>query len=315
MDVNFANFLHHKLMRDYPGIYRERHLIRGVREFTSSTKIQFSNSNRNAVYLQLSDDDEYSQGCIELQWSEIQACFDSHVSRIVEAVVSQVTTPAGRSKVVFCSGGFGGNDYLRAKLAEALPGVQILQPGDKSAGSKAVSLGAVRYAMHRSVRSRTSPAWYGVKAFRLFSSADQAIAGMASHKRLGKSGRSIVDNTFSLVLGKGEDVDDGEWRNAPFSLELLDDLQQADVRMGTIRLYESNREDRPHFIDSIGVNFLCKVDVYIPPHCTGRVIPSTDGQGYRAYDIVVWLSLGRADMKTRVTIDGVEAGGAIVSWS
>ena len=126
MDVNFANFLHHKLMRDYPGIYRERHLIRGVREFTSSTKIQFSNSNRNAVYLQLSDDDEYSQGCIELQWSvrcvqktdrrsEIQACFDSHVSRIVEAVVSQVTTPAGRSKVVFCSGGFGGNDYLRAK--------------------------------------------------------------------------------------------------------------------------------------------------------------------------------------------------------
>ena len=97
-----------------------------------------------------------------------------------------------------------------------------------------------------------APAWYGVKAFRLFSSADQAIAGMASHKRLGKSGRTIVDNTFSLVLGKGEDVDDGEWRNAPFSLELLDDLQQADVRMGTIRLYESNREDRPHFIDSIG---------------------------------------------------------------
>jgi hypothetical protein len=40
-----------------------------MKEFTASTKIQFSHQNRQPTYfLQLSDDSEFNQGCIELQW-------------------------------------------------------------------------------------------------------------------------------------------------------------------------------------------------------------------------------------------------------
>ncbi len=68
VDRSFEEFLHAKLSRDYPEIYQERHLVRGMKDLTTSTKLQFSNSDRQSNYLQLSDDEELCQGCVELRW-------------------------------------------------------------------------------------------------------------------------------------------------------------------------------------------------------------------------------------------------------
>ena len=39
-----------------------------MKDLTTSTKLQFSNSDRKSNYLQLSDDEELCQGCVELRW-------------------------------------------------------------------------------------------------------------------------------------------------------------------------------------------------------------------------------------------------------
>ena len=44
--------------------------------------------------------------------AEIESCFKPHIDEIVEVAKAQVNSLAGRSKVLFCSGGFGCNDYL-----------------------------------------------------------------------------------------------------------------------------------------------------------------------------------------------------------
>lgn len=46
---------------------------------------------------------------------EIEQCFKPHVDRIVAATKEQIETAEGRSKVIFCCGGFGSNAYLRQK--------------------------------------------------------------------------------------------------------------------------------------------------------------------------------------------------------
>ena len=79
-----------------------------------------------------------------------------------------------------------------------------------------------------------------------------------------------------------------------------------------------------------GVKFMCQIDVYIPPQSLGRVVVSTSGERYRACalmlafclqrrplltsctnldNITVLLSLGRADVRSRVIIDGVVCSG------
>ncbi|RSH82154.1 hypothetical protein EHS25_006087 [Saitozyma podzolica] len=312
VDRSFEEFLHKKLSQEYPGVYQERHLTRGMKEFTTSTKLQFSYVNRQSSFLQLSEGDEFEQGCIELQWEEIEQCFKPHVDAIVDVAKRQVNTNAGRSKVVFCSGGFGSNDYLLDRLKAELPGIEVLQPGDKSAGSKAVSLGATRYGIFRSVQSRTSPAWYGVKAFRTLSTEDRRLAGAVAHTAIGKTGKQILDDTFSVVLPFGDSVGDDEWRSSKFSIEISDTA--TNTKQGKLLIYQSPRFDKPIFVDDAGVEFMCQVDVYIPPHSQGRVVVSTTGERYRAYGITVLLSLGRADLRSRVIIDGVEAGGATITW-
>jgi len=69
VDQTFEDFLHAKLVSEYPDTYNERHLIRGVKGFVISTKLQYSHDKRQSIYLELSDnEDEYNQGFIELQW-------------------------------------------------------------------------------------------------------------------------------------------------------------------------------------------------------------------------------------------------------
>ena len=46
---------------------------------------------------------------------EIEQCFKPHVDKIIQVARTQVETKVGLSKVVFCSGGFGSNDYLRER--------------------------------------------------------------------------------------------------------------------------------------------------------------------------------------------------------
>ena len=68
VDRSFEDFLHDKLSREFPDVYQERHLVRGMKEFTTSTKLQFSDEIRESTFLQLSDGEEFIQGCVELHW-------------------------------------------------------------------------------------------------------------------------------------------------------------------------------------------------------------------------------------------------------
>lgn len=56
-----------------------------------------------------------------LDREEIEQCFKPHGDSIVDIAKSQVNTNAGRSKVVFCSGGFGSNDYLLDRREKSAP--------------------------------------------------------------------------------------------------------------------------------------------------------------------------------------------------
>ncbi|ORX37832.1 hypothetical protein BD324DRAFT_680710 [Kockovaella imperatae] len=312
VDASFELFLRDKLCREYPAIYQERHVARGVKEFASSIKIQFGSRGHSSTFLTLSDEDEYDQGCIELHWHEIEQCFKPQVDKIVSAVRGQVTSHLGQSKVIFCSGGFGSNDYLRDRLASEFPGIQVLQPGDKSAGSKAVCLGATRYGIFRSVKSRTCSSWYGVQTFRDYKSSDQNLDGALAHTGVGKRGQKILNRVFSPMLSPGESIEDDEWRSAPFTMHLADNASA--VRKGYLVFFQSDRFAKPTFTDEIGSTQLCRVDVFIPPHVAGKPIIAANGDRFRSYDIIVWLSLGRADLRTRVSVDNVESGGGTVSW-
>jgi hypothetical protein len=66
--VSFAEFLHEYLSTRYPDTYRPHHLVRGVKEFTSTVKLQFSNNQRDDFYLLVGTDEEFEQGCIRLTW-------------------------------------------------------------------------------------------------------------------------------------------------------------------------------------------------------------------------------------------------------
>ncbi|GFZ48315.1 hypothetical protein JCM24511_06063 [Saitozyma sp. JCM 24511] len=277
VDRSFEEFLQNKLSREYPATYQERHLLRGMREFTASTKIQFSHQNRQSTFLQLSDDDEFNQGCIELQWHEIEQCFKPHVDAIIEVAKAQVNTIVGRCKVVFCSGGFGSNDYLRER----------------------------------------SPAWYGVKAFRTLSAEDRRLPGAVEHTAIGKTGKQILDDTFSVVLPFGDSVGDDEWKSSKFSIEISDTA--TNTKQGKLMIYQSPRYDKPIFVDDA-----VKVVWWSRPQEKGTepeskpLQPLLGGDAHNirhSDDITVLLSLGRADLRSRVIIDGVEAGGATITWA
>lgn len=45
-----------------------------------------------------------------------------------------------------------------------------------------------------------APAWYGVKAFRTLTTEDRRLAGAVAHTAIGKTGKQILDDTFSVVL-------------------------------------------------------------------------------------------------------------------
>ena len=68
MDGSFEQFLRRKMSTEHPDTFTERHMARATKEFQSTVKIQFSDKDRQVTYLQLSDGDEFNQGCIELQW-------------------------------------------------------------------------------------------------------------------------------------------------------------------------------------------------------------------------------------------------------
>lgn len=46
----------------------------------------------------------------------------------------------------------------------------------------------------------TAPAWYGVKAFRVLTAADRALPRAAEHIAIGKTGKDILDDTFTVLL-------------------------------------------------------------------------------------------------------------------
>lgn len=45
-----------------------------------------------------------------------------------------------------------------------------------------------------------APAWYGVKAFRILTAADRALPRVAEHIATGKTGKQILDDTFTVIL-------------------------------------------------------------------------------------------------------------------
>jgi len=67
VDKSFEAMLRDKLQKDHGG-YQERHILKGLEQFVTSIKIQFSNSDRQSTFLQVSDTDEFDHGCIEVQW-------------------------------------------------------------------------------------------------------------------------------------------------------------------------------------------------------------------------------------------------------
>ena len=98
----------------------------------------------------------------------------------------------------------------------------------------------------------TAPSWYGVKTFRLCSSKDELIAGYIFHRRMGRTGQMILDDTFSVVLGKGDSVGNGKWRKASFTMQLVDNLMSTGIRSGRVQIYKCTRDAKPDFIDNIG---------------------------------------------------------------
>ncbi len=67
VDSSFRDMLSAKFARDYPEA-KPHHLSKGVTEFSTSSKLQFSDTDRQARFLLLGNDTEFDQGCIELSW-------------------------------------------------------------------------------------------------------------------------------------------------------------------------------------------------------------------------------------------------------
>ena len=57
-----------KLAREYADYYLKRHLLRGVQSFASTVKLQFSDTDRQSYFIQVSDGDDFNNGCIEFSW-------------------------------------------------------------------------------------------------------------------------------------------------------------------------------------------------------------------------------------------------------
>jgi hypothetical protein len=68
IDRSFEAYLERILREQHADIYRPRHLARGMKEFTTTVKLQFSNHDRSLKYLLVGNDDEFDQGCLALDW-------------------------------------------------------------------------------------------------------------------------------------------------------------------------------------------------------------------------------------------------------
>lgn len=69
VDRDFEEFLSHYLTSQYPFAFKDAHLARGVKDFKTTIKPQFSANNRELVHLTLTDDEDlYVNGAIQLTW-------------------------------------------------------------------------------------------------------------------------------------------------------------------------------------------------------------------------------------------------------
>ena len=89
------------------------------------------------------------------------------------------------------------------------------------------------------------------------------------HTAIGKTGKQILDDTFSVVLpfvstkrivlkhdvlrtlrSQGDSVGDDEWKSSKFSIEISDTA--ANTKQGKLMIYQSPRYDKPNFVDDAG---------------------------------------------------------------
>ncbi|RAL62854.1 hypothetical protein DID88_004695 [Monilinia fructigena] len=250
-----------------------------------------------------------------MKGDDVKAIFDPLITDIERLVDDQVNLvkvkrmqeshpKANEIKAIFLVGGFGASEYLKTRLEEIHPDIQIIQPHD---AWSAIVKGAVlsRLPQEAVIVSTQATRHYGVSAMELH---DDEIDKGQLKVYDASDGKSRAQR-MTWYIYRGEDLKRSQTMKFPFYRTLPEAYTPADL-IFTDELIQSENKIPPTHPSPIATKTNCVLNVDLRDVDKGhfRKRLGLDGQGYWDvyYDLVVTIQ--PAIMKFSLEIRGKEMG-------
>ncbi|EPE33223.1 Actin-like ATPase [Glarea lozoyensis ATCC 20868] len=242
--------------------------------------------------------------------ADIESLVDQQVKEVITKRSLDKHPNATKIKAIFMVGGFGSSVYIKNRLQDKYPDIQVIQPHDAWG---AIVKGAVLSKLHQQafVSSNISPRHYGVVASDLFVKGEDE--GQHTFKGLGDGSIRVSKCTWHIK--RGDELVKGKPIAFPFYRVLPGNFEKKDLIFNTT-LQQSDEVAPPKYPAKRIVKPCCSMaaDLRSVSRDMFKLRKGADGKKYYtlSYDLVV-RSEG-AVMKFSLEIGGKEMGSVTAKY-
>ncbi|KAI1374961.1 actin-like ATPase domain-containing protein [Hypoxylon crocopeplum] len=290
--------------------------LKALTEFDKVTKLQFRGDLEEDFYVSFPKanlEDDPSKNLVGNCWTmtgqDVQAIFDplvNDVLRLIDEQVKSALLKRGEKglKGIFLVGGFGSSQYLKTRIEQAVPNVQVIQPDDAWA---AIVKGAVlsRIPEQATVTSTQAVRHYGVSAW----SEREPIKdkGMPTRFHPWDGTTRVERNTWYIY--KEDDLKRDRTIKFPFNRYLdVDTYIDRHIKFYDDLLSSDNMLPPTHPGYGTKVNCTLKTNLAGVDKSLFGIRRGLDGNTYYRVDYDLVISTTAANMKFSLEIGGKEMG-------
>ncbi|KAM5526222.1 hypothetical protein QSH57_001883 [Fusarium oxysporum f. sp. vasinfectum] len=244
----------------------------------------------------------------------VHEIFEPLIADIVRLVNEQVHSikdekPDNPIKGIFLVGGFGSSEYLKSRIEEAKPDIQVIQPDD--AWAAIVKGAALSRLSYTNVISTKATRHYGVSSWSIYEPAVDKDRPTSISLVTGRLRAERM--TWYIIMGETLRRDRNE--RYPFHRYIPKSYSENDLRFRD-ELWMSETQVQPqHPTKDVKLNCILKSDLTTVDRSRFKEVVGIDGREWLKvqYDLVI--STREAAMKFWLEFDGKEAGSILATYT
>ncbi|KAG4272985.1 hypothetical protein FPRO04_10065 [Fusarium proliferatum] len=210
---------------------------------------------------------------------------------------------------IFLVGGFGSSQYLKSRIEDENPDIQVIQPED--AWAAIVKGSALSRLSYTNVVSTKATRHYGVSAFSVYEPAVDKGRPTSIHPVTGRLRTEKM--TWYIIMGETLRRDRNE--RYPFHRHIPKSYSENDLHFRD-ELLMSNTQVQPQYpTKDVKLNCILKSDLTTVDRSRFKKVVGFDGREWLKvqYDLVI--STKEAAMKFWLEFDGKEAGSVLAQYA